>query len=115
MSLCWYLSDGTVNEEMRQDLQHFADTYELHPWTASSKFTKHDRDKLIVLFEHVADIYIESDLLDLASELGAELDTLRDLNSAHDRSSDHLRSQGHQNWSGMTGRAAQTEGGATRE
>lgn len=73
-----------MDEEKRHKLQSLADTYELHPRTASLRFTYHEREQLIVLFERVADNYIEADLLDVASELGVEIDTLRDLNSADD-------------------------------
>ena len=107
LSLCWYLSDGRVDEEKRRQLLPTVDTYELHPWTASSKFSSHERDELIVLFERVADIYIEADLLELDSELGAEIDTLRDLNRADDLSSPHFQSRGLQNCLGMSGGATE--------
>ena len=81
-----------MDEEKRRQLQPLADTYELHPWTASSKFTYHERDELTGVFERVADMYIEADLLGLASELGAEIDTLRELNRADNLSSPHFQS-----------------------
>ena len=51
LRLCWCLSDGHVDEEKRHQLQPLADKYELHPWSASTKFTYHERDQLIELFQ----------------------------------------------------------------
>jgi hypothetical protein len=72
---------------------------------ASSKFTYHERDELIGVFERVSDMYIEADLLGLASELGAEIDMLRELNRADDLSSPHVPSDGLHN-SSLSGQAA---------
>ena len=47
----------------------------------------------------MVDKYIEAELLDLAGELGAEVDSLRDLDKADDLASPHICSHGVQNGS----------------